>query len=311
MRSNIQRGRVAAIVPTLNGGRVWAKCMEALANQSLPDYSMLVIDSGSVDGTVRIAEKFGARVLRIPKVEFDHGGTRQLGVELSADAEIVAFLTHDAVLADAGALARLIDGFSDENVGAVFGRQLPRPQARPIEAHARLYNYPTVSRTTSLADVGRLGIKAAFLSNSFSAYRREALLAVGGFPEKLILGEDTVVAARLLLAGWKVGYRADALVYHSHDYTASQEFRRYFDTGVLHASERWLIDRLGSPEGEGKRFVRSEIGYLLETAPRDVLVALWRTAVKLAGYRLGRIERFLPASMKRHLSMRKDYWQEA
>ena len=308
MRSVIQPGRVVAIVPTLNGGRVWAKCMEALAKQSLPDYSMLVIDSGSVDGTVGIAEEFGARVFRIPKVEFDHGGTRQLGVELSADAEIVAFLTHDAVLADAGALARLIDAFSDADVGAAFGRQLPRPHARPIEAHARLFNYPADSRTTSLADIGRLGIKAAFLSKSFAAYRRQALLAVGGFPERLILGEDTVVAARLLLAGWKVSYQADAVVYHSHDYTPSQEFRRYFDTGVLHAREHWLIDRLGSAEGEGKRFVRSEISYLLAAAPRDVSEALWRTVVKYSGYRLGRIERFLPASMKRYLSMRKDYW---
>jgi rhamnosyltransferase len=59
-----------------------------------------------------------------------------------------------------------------------------------------------------------LGIKSIFISNSFAAYRRSALLAVGGFRKDVIFGEDTVTAARLLLSGYQVAYSAQACVYH-------------------------------------------------------------------------------------------------
>lgn len=300
--------RVTVIVPTLNGGQIWLRAISALAAQEMEDLSLLVIDSGSMDGTIEAAEEHGVRVLRIPKGEFDHGGTRQWGVEEAAEADIVVFLTHDAVLADVGALGSLLTAFEDTGVGAAFGRQLPRPEAGPIEAHARIFNYPSASRTVSLADIERLGIKAAFISNSFAAYRREALLDVGGFPRKLILGEDTVVAARMLVSGWKVAYRADARVFHSHAYSPGQEFRRYFDTGVLHAGEQWMLDRLGSAEGEGGRFVRSELAYLRSEAPGLIPAALWRVLMKYAGYRLGRAHRRLPLAVKRRFSMHRGYW---
>jgi rhamnosyltransferase len=62
-------------------------------------------------------------------------------------------------------------------------------------------HYPAASEMRALASREQLGIKAVFLSNSLAAYRRSALMAVGGFPKNVISGEDTIVAARLLLAG--------------------------------------------------------------------------------------------------------------
>jgi rhamnosyltransferase len=83
----------------------------------------------------------------------------------------------------------------------------------------------------------------------------------------VIFGEDTVTAGKLLQAGYKVAYVADAPVYHSHSYTAIQEFRRYFDIGVLHIREAWLQEIFGKAGGEGIRFVLSELRYLLRAAP--------------------------------------------
>lgn len=116
------------------------------------------------------------------------------------------------------------------------------------------------------------------------------------------------MAARLLLAGKSIRYQADACVYHSHDYTPIEEFQRYFDIGVFHAREHWLLNAFGGPNGEGLRFVKSELKFLLRRAPWLIPSALVRTGLKLAGYRLGRSESHLPQKLKKHLSMFKTYW---
>ncbi len=146
------------------------------------------------------------------------------------------------------------------------------------------------------------------MSNSFAAYRVADLQAVGGFPSSVILGEDMSVAARLLMAGKTVAYVADACAHHSHNYSVLQEFRRYFDTGVFHARSPWLLAEFGSAGGEGLRFVRSELAYLWRQAPWWIPSALVRTAAKLIGYRLGRLESRWPLWFKRWCSMHKGYW---
>lgn len=298
---------VAVVIPTLNAGCQWKEISQQLVTQSLA-VDVLVIDSGSVDDTVAVSRDFGFTVEPIQKSEFNHGGTRQHAVDLCSDPAIIVFMTQDAIPAGNDALARLIAAFDDPSVGAAYGRQLPRPQSGPIEAHARLFNYSDQSYVAMLSDWDRLGIKAAFLSNSFAAYRRAALEAVGGFPSNVILGEDTIVAAKMLMVGWKVAYRTDAQVYHSHDYNYLQEFRRYFDIGVMHTRESWMLDAFGKPEGEGGRFVRSELAYLLKHAPWLIPSALLRTILKYAGYRLGRMESRLPLRIKIACSMHKGFW---
>ena len=218
-------------------------------------------------------------------------------------------MTQDVALAGVGEIDKLLGVFGDPNIAAVFGRQLPRPAATPIEAHARLFNYPEQSSIRTWENREQLGFKAIFISNSFAAYRREALMAVGGFPKDVIFGEDTITAAKLLLAGWKIAYAAEAQVYHSHDYTWSQDFRRYFDIGVLHAREPWLLEEFGGTGGEGGRFVRSELHYLWRNRRAYIPSALIRTALKLVGYRLGRNENKLSLRWKQKLSMHRGFWK--
>lgn len=105
-----------------------------------------------------------------------------------------------------------------------YGRQLPRPQANPIEAHARLAII-LQSQLKSFEDK-YLGIKTAFCSNSFAAYRKSAYEAVGGFP-CMYTSEDSFIAAKMLKSGYKVAYNADACVHHSHGYTTIEGFSRY------------------------------------------------------------------------------------
>lgn len=297
------------IVPVRNGGARWREAAAAL-RAAFPDPSIVaVVDSGSNDGSDRVAVDSGFELQRIDPRTFNHGSTRQMAVErFCTGKEFAIFLTHDAVLEDARSIAELLGAFSDPLVGAAYGRQLPHRQAGPFEAHMVLFNYGTASETRSLADAPRLGIKAAYISNSFGAYRLAALRACGGFPSHLILGEDTCVAVKMLLSGWKVRYCAEARVRHSHTYTIAQETQRYFDFGVLHSQLPELMGNFGAAEGEGARFVAAELRYMATHAPHLLPAVVLRNSVKYVGYRLGRNFTRLPRQWCRRLSMTKVFW---
>ena len=278
---------ICLCIPTLDASSTWVGLVRALRTQRLYPSEVLVLDSSSTDGTADLAKRDGCRVVTIPREEFSHGGTRQHAAKLASGADILVYLTQDSILADANALARLIAAFEDPSVGAAYGRQLPRPGANPIEAHARLFNYPPASAIRSQENTAKLGFKAIFFSNSFGAYRKTALEQAGGFPGKLNFGEDTVVAARLLQHQWKIAYVAEAQAYHSHAYSCREEFQRYYRIGQLHASEPWLVCDFGKPSGEGSRFVVSEMKYLCRHAPWLIPEASIRTGLKYLGYKCG------------------------
>lgn len=296
------------IVPTLNAGVVWKAWLSAFKLQTLKPDEVIIIDSSSNDDTVKIAKEHGFRVEVIDKRDFNHGATRRFGIELAPNADIVIYLTQDAILANPKALENLIREFDNSQVGASYGRQLPHKDATPIAAHARLYNYPSKSRVKSAQDIPELGLKTAFCSNSMAAYRRSALLQCGGFPVDTIVNEDMYVAARMIKEGWKVAYSAEAVVYHSHNYTYIEEFRRYFDQGVFHARQPWLREEFGSAEGEGMSFVLSGFRYIKARHMSLVPSLIIRTILSFLGYKLGKLEAHLPLSIKKRLSMHPHYW---
>jgi rhamnosyltransferase len=266
-------------IPTCNPGGFAERQVLALASQSVKTGRILVIDSSSDDGSIEHYRECSAEIISISRKEFNHGGTRQMALEIVPEAEIFVFLTQDAIPVNSESVEKLLDSFVNTEIGAAYGRQLPRSGAKPIEAHARLFNYGVTDLVKQKEDIPLLGIKTSFISNSFAAYRRTALQQVGGFPRDVIFGEDTYVAARMILEGWKIAYIASAEVYHSHDYTILQEFRRYFDVGVFHASEPWLRESFGGAEGEGKRFVLSELRYLWGTSKLQIPSAAVRTVL--------------------------------
>jgi rhamnosyltransferase len=302
--------RVAVIIPTYNAAPHFDDLSEALAAQDgLDRQQVLVIDSSSCDGTPERFRRWGARVHMIRQEEFDHGGTRRLAAELAADAEFLIFLTQDALPVGEHSLRCLLSAFENPAVGMAYGCQLPRQRANGIERHARLMNYPPdVAEERSLHDRDKAGIKTVFCSDSFAAYRHAALHAIGSFPASAYFAEDQIVAGRMLLAGWKLAYRGTAKVIHSHDYTIAQDFKRYFDVGVFHARNPWLLREFGRAEGEGLRFVKSEMRHLWSTDRMRIPAALARSLFKYGGYRLGRLEHHFSSGVKQRLSMSAYYW---
>jgi rhamnosyltransferase len=281
---------VALIIPTLNAASNWQSLCDGIRRQSLAPDEVLVIDSSSTDGTADRARAAGFRVIEIARTAFSHGGTRHTAALFLANADVLIYLTQDAIPHGADSFRQLVGAFNDPAIGAAFGRQIPRIGASAIEAHARLFNYHTVSHLRSWESRAAQGFKSIFFSNTFGAFRRDALMSVGGFAPDVNFGEDTLAVARLHHAGWKTAYVAEAQVEHSHAHSLRAEFRRYVQIGILHERERWLVEEFGGADGEGLRFILSELRYLLQHAPLHIPSAMLRTCAKYIAYRHGRIK---------------------
>lgn len=283
--------------------------MAMLSVQSVPISEIIVVDSSSNDKTVEIALKNKVKLLTVERNEFDHGSTRTLAAQQTV-GEIIVFFTQDAIPASREAVRSLVQPFVDDNeIAATYGRQLPSFKANPFAVHLRNFNYPGKSEVRRYRNRETLGLKSVFLSNSFSAYRRTILDKINFFQDNLILGEDTCAAGLILLEKKKIAYVAEASVYHSHNYTIEQEFKRYFDTGVLHQREKWLLETFGGAEGRGIAFVRSEITYLLDEKKwMLILPAILRNVLKFIAYKAGRSYSRLPKQLIPHLSMNRKWW---
>lgn len=301
--------KVNVYIPTLNAGHNWAEAVKMLRLQTYPLNKTIIIDSGSTDRT--LAQEFvqGFKILSIDKRDFDHGGTRHMAVERFPEADIYLFLTQDAILADELAIENLVRAFDlNPKLGMVYGRQLPHKGAKELESHLRIFNYPAQSQVRSLEDASQYGIKTISCSNSFAAYRRAAYWEAGGFPSGTILGEDVIIAGNMLLKGWQKGYLAEAAVYHSHDYSLKEEFKRYFDIGVFHSTNAWIFVHFGRAESEGVKYLKSEMSYLFNHNKWMIPKSMLSIFCKWLGYKIGLNHGKLSTRLNRHLSMHKAYW---
>ena len=178
--------------------------------------------------------------------------------------------------------------FSQSGVAAVYARQLPNDDASLGERFSRSFNYPALSSVKSEDDKDRLGIKTYFCSNACAMYHREVFERLGRFPKDMIFNEDMVFAHTLIENGYRIAYAADALVYHSHNYTNMQQFHRNFDLAVSQAMHPEVFGNVSS-ESEGKAYVKTAFSYFREAGkPLYFIPFAIACAYRLMGYRLGK-----------------------
>ncbi|MBQ7705046.1 MAG: glycosyltransferase family 2 protein [Selenomonadaceae bacterium] len=297
------------VIPTLNAGSNFEKLLQQINSQTLPT-KKLIVDSESTDGTPELAQKFGFEVLKVQRKNFNHGATRQSALEKILPLDVIIFLTQDIFLKNETTLENLVKIFeTDSEVGLSYGRQLPHSNATLEAKILREFNYPAKNQLRTFDSRKSIGMRAAMASNSFAAYKVEILQKVGGFPN-VILCEDMYIAAKMLMGGYKTFYNAFAQVYHSHNYTAAQEFRRYFDIGVFHNRESWIRENFGGAGRVGKKFVYEKYSALWQDNPRECCAAFFRDVMKFLGYSLGRLEKILPRFIIKNCTMHKNFWRE-
>lgn len=305
----MKRASVDVIIPTYKPDASFRELLRMLTGQVYPVDHILIInteekywDDTLTDGVAR------AEVFHISKSEFDHAATRNMGVGFS-DADYLLFMTQDALPADRALVGTLLEAFRNPAVKTAYARQLPLKNCTVTEGCVRSYNYPAHSCVRTLKDLPVNGIKNYFCSNVCAMYERDTFVKMGGFLAPAIFNEDMVYAARIQHLGFGVAYEARARVYHSHNYTNLQQFHRNFDNGVSQAMHPEIFRTVNST-GEGKRMVRHVSRYLREIGRVYLLPGFyWQCFVKLAGFRLGRSYRKLPAGIVRKLTMSPDFFK--
>lgn len=313
---------VAVVIPVYRPGRMLGELICRLSRQThVPEHVVIIntLEAGISPGEVRdeylegLRGRFGSffgkfTLLHIRKEEFGHGRTRDMGMEM-VQTDLCLFMTQDALPRDRSLVEGLEKAFCDPLVAAAYARQLAGKNSSPLEREARFFNYPPVSSVRSGKDLQTLGIRTFFCSDVCAMWRKDVYLQLGGFEKDVIFNEDMILAAKVIKAGYRIAYCADAAVYHHHNYSAVKQLKRNFDLGVSQADHPEVFSMVSSGK-EGIRFVK--------TASRDLVLEghgallpqfLWQSGCKYIGYQLGKRYRKLPPGLVRKISDSPDYWE--
>jgi rhamnosyltransferase len=291
------------IIPTKNEEVNIGRCLEAVFRQSVDSsFEVLVIDSGSQDRTMEIVRKYPARLLQITAAEFHHARTRNLGGANSLGKYLV-FLSSDAIPADNRWLNSLVRNFREPAIAAVYGRQLPKPDATPERAFFMHHRYGT-ERLVKTANSNGAGKYLLYqFSNVNSAVRRDVWEQTP-FPEDINAYEDFSFAVQVVRQGRTIVYEPEAAVFHSHNYSLMKSFQQYFDNGVVYERRQvWGGQQKNRMRSDGLRYLWNEAKYLLERgAGHRVPYVLCYEGLRYLGIVLGRQERLLPEAFKKRAS---------
>lgn len=305
--------KVDVIIPTYKPDQKFLRLMEMLDKQTLKPQRIIILNTEQkyfdrlIYGT-SFSEKYkNVLVKHLSKREYDHGKTRNRGVHLS-DAVVFVMMTQDAVPADEFMIEELVKGLVQKNVAVSYGRQLAGDDCRETEKFTRNFNYPDEKAVKTKDDIDRLGIKTFFCSNVCAAYKRKIFDSLGGFVKHTIFNEDMIFAAGAINAGYGVAYVPDARVYHSHNYSNMEQFRRNFDLGVSQADYPEIFAKIPS-ESEGIKLVKLTAAHLRQMKmKRKIPGLIINSGFKYAGYILGKNYKKLPRRLVVKCSSNKEYW---
>jgi len=231
---------ITIVIPTLNAGPGFQRLLERIVSQRVSAaIEIVVIDSGSTDGTPDVAHRAGAQVLAIPQRQFNHGRARNQAISI-ARGDYVVLTVQDALPADANWLAALVTALEDTTIAASYGLQVAPSDAAPLaqvrsllwqRVHAEPQTQSVASPTAfwSLSPQERL--RLAVFDDVTACLRRSVWERIP-LPE-MSFGEDLAWAVSVLLAGYRLAYVPDARVEHAHERPMTYELRRAFVNGRL------------------------------------------------------------------------------
>lgn len=311
--------KATVIIPTKNPGPIFTKVLDkVLSQETLFSYEVLIIDSGSTDGTIDQIRKTNDVKLRLHQIaphEYGHGRTRNLGISMSR-SEFAALITHDALPTDTLWLQGLVSAAEqDAEIAGVFGRHIAYPQANPFTANELNLHFQGFERepVVKLDDPSRYECDQGyrqylhFFSDNNALIRRSVWEQIPY--SDVDFAEDQLWAKQIIEAGYKKAYSKVATVYHSHDYRLFERLQRSFDEA--YAFNRFFGYTI-CPN------LKASIKMMLGLMVRDLKLAknnnIWKTdfsqAIKMPpehimrclGYYLGTKGKNLPQRLIEHLS---------
>lgn len=320
LEPNMNDIRASVIIPTKNPGMIFQDVLVAVTSQKTDwPFEIIVIDSGSKDGTIEFVKQFPqVSLIEISAIEFGHGRTRNLAISKS-NGEFIAVITHDAKPVDCHWLANLVScAEHDERIAGVFGRHIAYPSAsiytkRELELHFEGFDaFPIVhlqDKSRYSNDVGYRQFLHFFSDNN--ALIRRSVWETIPYPD-VDFAEDQAWAKLIIEAGYHKAYSKAGAVFHSHDYTLFERFQRSFDES--YAFRRFFGYILCSDLRSGIRSVSAlswrDINFakktgLLKGSPGVVLHAVIDNVMRVFGHYLGAKGDRLPAAIVKRISRDK------
>lgn len=298
------------IIPTYKPDYKFDKLINRIMKQTVKPRNIIVINTNkSYFDESKYSNIDNMKIIHINENEFDHGGTRNYAASLS-DADIIMFMTQDAVPKDKFVIKNILNMFKkNDNIAIVYGRQLADNSVGIIEKYTRNFNYPSKDYIKSKKDLKRLGIKTYFCSNVCAAYKNDIYKEIGGFIKNTIFNEDMIMAANVINLGYSIGYASNAKVIHAHNYNYIQQFQRNFDLAVSQKQNSYIFGNIKS-ETEGIRLIKQTIKYLIDiNKPYLIIDLIMQSGFKYLGYKLGLNYDKLPKRLVVKFSMNKRYWK--
>jgi rhamnosyltransferase len=303
---------ISVVIPVKDGGQDLVRCLDAIRAQRLErPVEIVVVDSGSSDGSIAVARARGALVHEIAPHEFNHGGARNLGARLSS-GEILVFISQDAYPVDEHWLSQLTAPLRpDPTPAGVYGRQLAHEDATPPEVFFLDFLYGPIPRRQSLSATRGVSMDTTLFSNVNSAIPRN-IWERYSFVEDIIMSEDQEWSRRVLLDGYTVVYEPEAAVRHSHNYTLAGAFRRFFDSGAS-SSRAYMAGADHSTRALARAavaYANGETRWLWMTGRRRWIpyAAVYESA-KMLGLICGANHPRIPLQLKRRMSALPEFWE--
>ena len=191
--------KVDVVIPVYKPDKELRELLQKLQKQTHPVNRVIIINTDKQYFSDDYCVMPNMEVVHITRDEFDHGATRNMGIEL-CQGEYVLLMTMDAIPENEYLVEELlkahVNNRENSPVAVSYARQLPREDCRLMEEYTRIYNYPEESMVKTKADVSRLGIKAYFCSDVCAMYNKEIYMKLGGFVSKAIFNEDMIFAAQ-------------------------------------------------------------------------------------------------------------------
>jgi len=229
-RRRMKNNEVSVIIPTKNNGDILEKCLASIKNLDYPKdkYKIIVVDGYSTDDTVKIAKKYGCKVVYEDKGTI--GGARNIGVERS-NGEYIVFTDADCVV-DKDWLKNLIEQFTDEKIASVGGPNItPEDDTEFAKCVGKVLKFLSSPGARYGFDADKV-MPIHHNPTCNSAYRRSIFLEVGGFNPKLITCDDEELDYRIREKGYEILFTPYAKVLHYRRPTWKQFTKMAFYYGI-------------------------------------------------------------------------------